>query len=1022
MPLIDITTKGRIRLTLNGVEISQHVVETEAIERALLHASTAGDGTYVLKYPEKHLRVVGTLAPVDGSVDTTRPSDVGTLTQNGIGATFVSFSWGAATDNVAVTGYQVFDNGAPIGTTASTSYTASGLTPSSAHSFQVQAFDAAGNVSLNLSPALSVTTNANAAPSWNTAQQELTTGNAFSLLLTSICSDADSNPLTFSVVSGTLPTGLTFNSVAKTVSGTPTTVQTSAVVFRASDGITTTDATITFRVLNADTTAPTTPGQPTSSNVGSNSAQLSWSAVSDQTVANARTSGLGGYKLYRDGGLRADVGNVTTYADTGMSSSTTYDYTVSAYDLAGNESAQSTARSVTTTSSVLTQAQDWINRSTAAGVVQAKRFTSSADLGNTTNGPLWPNGLQSYMAVATRGGIIGDGYLRKTIPGSQGETTAHMVWPLNASWNTNGQTFGLGNKWYAQWRFVVGPTLIRDTDNNGSGLKICNIGLYNFSSFSSSSSAPDNEIVVYVNHGGYGGALGRLNAYRFNGDYDSFRDDAALLTAENQFYVREQEWIDLQIEVTVAVMGAATGASPGNTFTLKAKRAFESAWTTVFDAANFSIGTDTLHQAFWDTGGYDTNRKAPGDDGYNAADPNFNSWWGTDQLIVSTSPIAAPMPKYTVPSWFTGAADSTFGIIPGTATGTIQAVQQGGLPSPESIVTAYGGSPVINLDTMELELTGSGGHGDYAGNESYACPITGETNAFYRVTNYTATGAVDTSINSTGATSAGSMGTTHTYGNVDWFEGRTYFTCLASISDSGAGNSSSAVWSWSRDDIANGRIGYTYHGKGNPTWSGSVYDCNLFEANNVVDPIGRDIWQIPIAVSSPNNTCWKINHDTQAITSYSFGIPYGFFPDWVVCVPHLNILLAGAFSRSFSPGLWRLELENPTSGWKSCIYSGAPQGQIGDAAVFHQYAGSYGKVYLWRGGTTLHTLSIPLSRGGTFAFGSAALSGTAPTPVTATGTWKKMRLVETFSTQAMLVFLNAYNEGLRYIKVPSGGF
>lgn len=348
MPVIDITTKGRIRLTLNGAELSSHVVETEALEKALAHAMAHGDGTYVLKYPEKHVRVVGTVAPVDGSVDTERPTDVGTLTETGRGATFVSFSWGAASDNVGVTGYQVFDNGVPIATTASTSYTANNLTPSTAHSFQVQAFDAAGNVSLNLSPALNVTTNSNAAPSWNAAQQELTTNVAYSLLLTTICSDADSNPITFSIVSGTLPAGLTFNSVAKTVSGTPTVVGAQAVTFRASDGIATADATITFNVLNADTTAPNTPGQPAAPTVGTNSVVLTWSAVTDQTVANARTSGLAGYRVRRDGALRQDVGNVLTYTDNGVSSSTPYSYTLRAYDAAGNESPDSVARNVTT--------------------------------------------------------------------------------------------------------------------------------------------------------------------------------------------------------------------------------------------------------------------------------------------------------------------------------------------------------------------------------------------------------------------------------------------------------------------------------------------------------------------------------------------------------------------------------------------------------------------------------------------------------------------------------------------------
>ncbi|MEK8226176.1 fibronectin type III domain-containing protein [Oerskovia sp. M15] len=56
-----------------------------------------------------------------------------------------------------MTGYTVFRNGTAIGTATSTSYTAAGLTPSTAYSFTVTARDAAGNVSTP-SAARSVTT------------------------------------------------------------------------------------------------------------------------------------------------------------------------------------------------------------------------------------------------------------------------------------------------------------------------------------------------------------------------------------------------------------------------------------------------------------------------------------------------------------------------------------------------------------------------------------------------------------------------------------------------------------------------------------------------------------------------------------------------------------------------------------------------------------------------------------------------------------------------------------------------
>ena len=55
-----------------------------------------------------------------------------------------SLSWTASTDNVGVTGYQIFRNGAQVGTSTTTSFTNTGLAASTAYSFTVKATDAAG--------------------------------------------------------------------------------------------------------------------------------------------------------------------------------------------------------------------------------------------------------------------------------------------------------------------------------------------------------------------------------------------------------------------------------------------------------------------------------------------------------------------------------------------------------------------------------------------------------------------------------------------------------------------------------------------------------------------------------------------------------------------------------------------------------------------------------------------------------------------------------------------------------------
>ncbi|MEV4555448.1 glycoside hydrolase family 6 protein [Kitasatospora sp. NPDC049285] len=91
-----------------------------------------------------------------GTPDTTAPS-----VPTGLAATTtsssVSLSWTASTDNVGVSGYDVYRGGTLVGSTNNLSFTDTGLSASTAYSYTVKARDAAGNVSA-ASAALSVTT------------------------------------------------------------------------------------------------------------------------------------------------------------------------------------------------------------------------------------------------------------------------------------------------------------------------------------------------------------------------------------------------------------------------------------------------------------------------------------------------------------------------------------------------------------------------------------------------------------------------------------------------------------------------------------------------------------------------------------------------------------------------------------------------------------------------------------------------------------------------------------------------
>jgi chitodextrinase len=77
--------------------------------------------------------------------DTTPPTAPGTPVTTGVSSSQVGLSWTASTDNVGVVGYRVVRNGSVIATVAGTTYTDTTVSASTSYTYQIVAFDAAGN-------------------------------------------------------------------------------------------------------------------------------------------------------------------------------------------------------------------------------------------------------------------------------------------------------------------------------------------------------------------------------------------------------------------------------------------------------------------------------------------------------------------------------------------------------------------------------------------------------------------------------------------------------------------------------------------------------------------------------------------------------------------------------------------------------------------------------------------------------------------------------------------------------------
>jgi chitodextrinase len=97
-------------------------------------------------------------ATTPSTIDVMPPSVPAGLNSSNITATALTISWSASTDNVAVTGYQIFRNGIEVATTLATSYSDTGLAPSTIYTYTIAGYDSSNNLSAQSHPLIIKTT------------------------------------------------------------------------------------------------------------------------------------------------------------------------------------------------------------------------------------------------------------------------------------------------------------------------------------------------------------------------------------------------------------------------------------------------------------------------------------------------------------------------------------------------------------------------------------------------------------------------------------------------------------------------------------------------------------------------------------------------------------------------------------------------------------------------------------------------------------------------------------------------
>ena len=373
----------------------------------------------------------------------------------------------------------------------------------------------------------------------------------------------------------------------------------------------------------------------------------------------------------------------------------------------------------------------------------------------------------------------------------------------------------------------------------------------------------------------------------------------------------------------------------------------------------------------------------------------------------ASTPCVAETPG-SAPQWFLDMKDSTWAT---PVKNTLDSVKPSGdFGNHAAICTAWTGG-CADQSRGELILAANGGHGDYSGNEVYACAMRASSPVWARLTNP----SVDSG-GAEGKQTAASYGdgkprTVHGWNRCVFGNGRVWYAGMDGMYPSG--NWSTAVYSFNRSSLT-----WTYHGLGISSINQSSFSWQGGPA--AYDRVGNKVWSIAQYATGQGGI--SVDASTGARTEYDWYFPDNRGGDWMV-VAHNTSPRVLIHSVHNTGQLYILNLENVGAGWTKKTPGGSPSGMAdGTGAVYHAPSRA---ILSWKDcGSQIRKLAIPSDPiNGAYTWSAInAASGNAVTPPAgpSQGTFGKFNIIEDMGNGRSALVLVTSTTGPVYVyKLPA---